>query len=182
MFKADLLLQRKTPPPHTHKTKPVMLYMYIQNFISKWRTIVTIIEKIHLEIIHNLVTENWEKFHAAPLPTHWSEESEQRHSWRTVPHHRKALSQGSASFVPKASATRGNGENLEPKYCHRWGFDRRALKYASTKEGKGDQATYEGGMKSPVSTSKNTGWSWRWSWAVANVIPPSQQTLWPPQI
>ena len=81
--------------------------MYIQNFISKHRTVVTIIEKIHLEIIHNLVTENWKKFHAAPLPTHWSE-SEQRCSWRTVPRYGKALSQGSASFVPKASATRGN--------------------------------------------------------------------------
>lgn len=96
--------------------------MYIQNFISKQRTVVTIIEKIHLEIIHNLVTENWEKFHAASLPTHWSE-LEQRCSWRTVSRHGKALSQGSASFVPKASATRGNGENLEPKYCPRQGFD-----------------------------------------------------------
>lgn len=125
VFKADLLLQRKVPPNPTppHKAKPVMLYMYIQNFISKQRTVATIIEKIHLEIIHNLVTENWETFHAAPLPTCWSEESEQRCGWRTVPGHGKALSQGTASFVPKASATRGNSENLEPKYCHRRGFD-----------------------------------------------------------
>lgn len=37
-------------------------------------------------------------------------------------------------------------------------------------------------MKSPVSTSKNTGWSWRWPWAVANAIPPSQQTLATPDL
>lgn len=121
-----LTCYREGPPqPHTHKTKPVMLYyVYIQNFISKQRNCSNNNRKIHLEIIHNLVTENWENsmlHHCQPTGLSWS-----RGAVMTVSCHGKALSQGSCSFVPKASATRGNGENLEPKYCHRQGFDWRA--------------------------------------------------------
>ena len=81
--------------------------MYIQNFISKQRTVVTIIEKIHLEIIHNLVTENWEKFYAMPLPTHWAEESEQRCSWRTGPRHTKPCPKALRVLYPKPQQPEG---------------------------------------------------------------------------
>lgn len=60
-------------------------------------------------------------------------------------------------FLSKGSRTRGNGENLEPKSWQQARVWLRGLKYVSTKEGEGDQATYEKGQKGPISISKNTG-------------------------
>lgn len=84
------------------------------------------------------------------------EEPEQRCNQRKVICSGKAPSDGS-EFLSKGSATRGNGENHRTKILSQARVWLNGLKYVSTKEGDGDQATNGKEERGPISICKNTG-------------------------
>ena len=97
--------------------------MYIQNFISKQRTVVTIIEKSIwiLFTTWSLRTgKNSMLHHCQPTGLSRSKGAVGGQS----PVMAKPCPKALRVLYPKPQQPEGmNGEKLEPKYCHRQGFD-----------------------------------------------------------